>query len=461
MIVLTSSIPPWIKEIAKTCPSILSFQTRRAIFYCTTFDRARAMMNVLEVKDTIGESSEVSIPRIPKRKITIGRENLLDQAIGVLNDTSVQISILEVRFKDEVGTGLGPTLEFYSLVSLELQKRELGLWHDTKIDSKEFYFSPHGLYPNSFFTELTQSQQATQLCHFQFLGRLYAKSIIDAHLIDLNLSPIFSYWLLGLENHITPSDFFYVDNFYQKSVNAYLEFHEKVLVAMDEILGEPERNARIDSLVETYGGSNGSLDLTFIVPGSSEIELKPGGVKVPVTKENILEYLSALTHWFLVRGVRKQMGAFIDGFTSIIPLDTLSIFHPTELGLLTGGRVFAPWTIEELHHNCRLDHGYTHSSTTIGYLFNAMANFDEEEQRKFLQFVTGTPRLPIGGFSGLTPPLTIVKKQGGANQIPDSYLPSVMTCVNYLKLPEYTSEYILREKLDTAINEGQKAFHLS
>ena len=244
-------------------------------------------------------------------------------------------------------------------------------------------------------------------------------------------------------------------------MNAYLEFHEKVLVAMDEILGEPERNARIDSLVETYGGSNGSLDLTFIVPGSSEIELKPGGVKVPVTKENILEYLSALTHWFLVRGVRKQMGAFIDGFTSIIPLDTLSIFHPTELGLLTGGRVFAPWTIEELHHNCRLDHGYTHSSTTIGYLFNAMANFDEEEQRKFLQFVTGTPRLPIGGFSGLTPPLTIVKKQGGANQIPDSYLPSVMTCVNYLKLPEYTSEYILREKLDTAINEGQKAFHLS
>ena len=84
----------------------------------------------------------------------------------------------------------------------------------------------------TFFTELTQSQQATQLCHFQFLGRLYAKSIIDAHLIDLNLSPIFSYWLLGLENHITPSDFFYVDNFYQKSVNAYLEYHEKVLVAM-------------------------------------------------------------------------------------------------------------------------------------------------------------------------------------------------------------------------------------
>ena len=160
----------------------------------------------------------------------------------------------------------------------------------------------------------------------------------------------------------------------------------------------------------------------------------------------------------MVRGVRKQMGAFIDGFTVHNTSGHFVHFPSDGAGSPHRGQSF---TIEELHHNCRLDHGYTHSSTTIGYLFNAMANFDEEEQRKFLQFVTGTPRLPIGGFSGLTPPLTIVKKQGGANQIPDSYLPSVMTCVNYLKLPEYTSEYILREKLDTAINEGQKAFHLS
>ena len=461
MAVLTSSIPAWIKEISKTCPTILSFNTRRSIFYCTTFDRARAMMNVLEVRDTISDSAEVSIPRIPKRKVTIGREELLDQAIGVLSDNSVQISILEVRFKDEVGTGLGPTLEFYSLVSLELQKRDLGLWHDTKLNSNEYFFSPDGLYPNALFTQLTQSEQATHLCHFQFLGRLFAKSILDAHLIDLNLSPIFYYWLLNLENHITPSDLFYVDNFYQKSIHSYLEFHEKVSDTLRDTLTDSERNIKLDSLVEAYGGSNGSLDLSFIVPGSEDIELAPGGLKISVTSDNIQDYIYALTNWFLVRGVRKQMNAFIDGFTTVIPIENLSIFHPTELSLLTGGRPFAPWSKEELHHNCRLDHGYTHSSTTIGYLFNCMANFSEEEQRKFLQFVTGTPRLPIDGFAGLTPPLTIVKKQGGANQIPDSYLPSVMTCVNYLKLPEYTSEYVLKDKLNTAITEGQKAFHLS
>ena len=462
MTVLTATIPSWIRELSKICPSILSFPTRRSLFYCTAFDRARAMMTILEPKDTIVETGEVSIPRIPKRKLTVSREDLLDQAIGVLNDTSVNISMLEVRFKDEVGTGLGPTLEFYSLVSLEVQKRVLGLWHDTRIDSNEFYFSPNGLYPSALFSQLTHNQQATHLCHFQFLGRLFAKSILDAHMLDLNLSPVFYYWLLSQENHITPSEFSYVDNYYKNSINSYLEFYEKsVEIHNEPSLNEAEKSIRMDALTNAYGGANGNLDISFIVPGSNDIELVPGGTKRVVSSDNVREYILSLINWILIRGVKKQMQAFIDGFTSIIALENLAIFHPIEIGLLTGGRRFAPWTKEELHHHCRLDHGYTHSSKTIGYLFNTLASYSEEEQRNFLQFVTGSPRLPIGGFAGLTPSLTIVKKQGDASQIPDSYLPSVMTCVNYLKLPEYTSEFILREKLFTAMTDGQKAFHLS
>jgi len=43
----------------------------------------------------------------------------------------------------------------------------------------------------------------------------------------------------------------------------------------------------------------------------------------------------------------------------------------------------------------------------------------------------------------------------------DDYLPSVMTCVNYLKLPDYTSVEVLKRRLMTAMKEGQGAFHLS
>lgn len=34
----------------------------------------------------------------------------------------------QTKFRDEEGTGLGPSLEFYALVSAEFQRRDLGMW---------------------------------------------------------------------------------------------------------------------------------------------------------------------------------------------------------------------------------------------------------------------------------------------------------------------------------------------
>ena len=98
----------------------------------------------------------------------------------------------------------------------------------------------------------------------------------------------------------------------------------------------------------------------------------------------------------------------------------------------------------------------------IRILYEVMASYNREEQRQFLQFVTGCPRLPVGGFKALSPPLTIVKKSFDSQDVnPDDYLPSVMTCVNYLKLPDYSTKQIMREKLRIAAMEGQYCFHLS
>jgi len=65
------------------------------------------------------------------------------------------------------------------------------------------------------------------------------------------------------------------------------------------------------------------------------------------------------------------------------------------------------------------------------------------------------------GLRSLVPPLTIVRKMAEGNENADDFLPSVMTCVNYLKLPDYSSIDIMRIKLSLAIREGQLAFHLS
>lgn len=125
----------------------------------------------------------------------------------------------------------------------------------------------------------------------------------------------------------------------------------------------------------------------------------------------------------------------------------------------------------------KADHGYNMDSKSVKNLLQTMSELTPAERRDFLQFTTGSPKLPIGGmlsrrlgsnkanfisgFKSLTPMFTVVCKPSEAPYTSDDYLPSVMTCVNYLKLPDYTSINVMRKQLSTAIKEGQGAFHLS
>ena len=132
----------------------------------------------------------------------------------------------------------------------------------------------------------------------------------------------------------------------------------------------------------------------------------------------------------------------------------------------------------------KADHGYNMDSKTVKNLLQAMSEFAPTQRRDFLQFTTGSPKLPIGGtflfsssfcgaldrltsgagksgFRKLTPMFTVVCKPSEAPYTSDDCLPSVMTCVNYLKLPDYSNIDVLRKRLFTAIKEGQGAFHLS
>jgi E3 ubiquitin-protein ligase HECTD1 len=83
-----------------------------------------------------------------------------------------------------------------------------------------------------------------------------------------------------------------------------------------------------------------------------------------------------------------------------------------------------------------------------------MCGMDSAERKTFVQFLTGCSSLPPGGLANLHPRLTVVRKDGN-----DSSYPSVNTCVHYLKLPEYSSEEILKKQLMIACQE--KGFYLN
>uniref|UniRef100_A0A8C3IIH9 E3 ubiquitin-protein ligase n=1 Tax=Chrysemys picta bellii TaxID=8478 RepID=A0A8C3IIH9_CHRPI len=410
LVIMTGNIPTWLTELGKTCPFFFPFDTRQMLFYVTAFDRDRAMQRLLDTNPEINQSDSQDsrvAPRLDRKKRTVNREELLKQAESVMQDLGSSRAMLEIQYENEVGTGLGPTLEFYALVSQELQRADLGLWRGEEVTLSNPKGTAQGM----------KHQNLKQLKPEFFL---VARSVY--HLEDI--------------------------------------VRQKKRLEQDKSQTKESLQYALENL-NMNGCSVDDLGLDFTLPGFPNIELKKGGKDIPVTIHNLEEYLRLVIFWALNEGVSRQFDSFRDGFESVFPLSHLQYFYPEELDQLLCGSKTDTWDAKTLMECCRPDHGYTHDSRAVKYLFEILSSLDSEQQRLFLQFVTGSPRLPVGGFRSLNPPLTIVRKTFESTENPDDFLPSVMTCVNYLKLPDYSSIEIMREKLLIAAREGQQSFHLS
>ncbi|VDP78324.1 unnamed protein product [Echinostoma caproni] len=168
----------------------------------------------------------------------------------------------------------------------------------------------------------------------------------------------------------------------------------------------------------------------------------------PVTVYNMEQYVLRTLGYCLDKGIRKQMDAFRTGFELVLPLDWLALFNGRELGQLIAGDSVAQWSREDLLAYTVPCFGFTHQSPTYQMLINVLCSFNALERRAFLQFTTGCSSLPPGGLKNLHPRLRVVRKDAGTGA-----LPSVNTCVHYLKLPEYQTEEELRTVLLRATRE--------
>ncbi|XP_028428840.1 E3 ubiquitin-protein ligase TRIP12 isoform X6 [Perca fluviatilis] len=473
LVIMTGNIPTWLIELGKTCPFFFPFDTRQMLFYVTAFDRDRAMQRLLDTNPEINQSDSQDsrvAPRLDRKKRTINRDELLKQAESVMQDLGSSRAMLEIQYENEVGTGLGPTLEFYALVSQELQRADLGLWRGEEVtlanpkgsqEATKYMFSSRGLFAVPFGRTTKPAHIAKIKMKFRFLGKLMAKAIMDFRLLDLPLGLPFYKWMLRHEMSISSHDLVNIDPGVAKSIQ-HLEdvIRQKKRLEQDRSQTRETLQQALESL-NMNGCSVEDLGLDFTLPGYPNIELKKGGKDFAVTIYNLEEYLRLVVYWTLNEGVSRQFESFREGFESVFPLHHLQYFYPEELDQLLCGSKSETWDVKTLMECCRPDHGYTHDSRAVRFLFEVLSSFDAEQQRLFLQFVTGSPRLPVGGFRSLNPPLTIVRKTFESTENPDDFLPSVMTCVNYLKLPDYSSIEIMREKLLIAAREGQQSFHLS
>lgn len=102
-------------------------------------------------------------------------------------------SILEVEYFEEVGTGLGPTLEFYSLVSKEFARKDLKIWRDEDPSrSGTHVFHPKGLFPAPISPEDIANDGGQKRTHIiRVIGQFVAKAMLDSRIIDMSFNKVF------------------------------------------------------------------------------------------------------------------------------------------------------------------------------------------------------------------------------------------------------------------------------
>ena len=186
-----------------------------------------------------------------------------------------------------------------------------------------------------------------------------------------------------------------------------------------------------------------------------EVDLKPDGRLVAVTEANKMEYVRLITELKLTTAIRAQIDAFVKGFYEIIPKQLIRLFDEQELELLISG--MPDIDIDDWRGNTGYQ-GYTASSPQIQWFWRAVRSFTREERAKLLQFVTGSSKIPMGGFANLegmngVSKFLICKAYGKPARLPAAH-----TCFNQLDLPEYESADQLRERLLLAIREGATGF---
>ncbi|XP_049822761.1 E3 ubiquitin-protein ligase TRIP12 isoform X2 [Aethina tumida] len=465
LVIMTGNLPNWLQQIASACPFLFPFDTRQLLFYATSFDRDRALQRLLDMSPELSstDSQERVTPRLDRRKRTISREDILKQAEQVMQDLASSRALLEVQYENEVGTGLGPTLEFYALVSRELQRSSLELWYAPDSNNSEYVMNPTGLFPAPLSRTAKVSQLSKVKSKFRFLGKFMAKAVMDSRMLDLPFSLTFYRWLLGQEHCLTLSDMLHVNPDMYRTLRKMQDIvRERDEIIRNGDLTEDEKTEQIENL--TFDGCTiEDLGIDFVIPGYN-VELMKNGKSTHVTIHNLHMYVKLTVHWMLVEGVSRQMESLREGFESVFPLQNLKVFQPEELESVFCGSPkdsMYGWDVKTLMECCRPDHGYNQDSKAIRFFFEILSSYNREEQRQFLQFLTGSPRLPVGGFKALSPPLTVVRKTLEGNMNADNFLPSVMTCVNYLKLPDYSTIEVMRDKLRLAASEGQHSFYLS
>ncbi|KAM0373384.1 hypothetical protein ACHAPZ_002439 [Fusarium culmorum] len=434
-------------EILKHMPYAVPFETRVMIFrQFINLDRAQR-----------DDENPRSFTPYARHHAQISRKRLFEDAFNQFYEMGDSLKDpIQITFVDQFGAqeagidGGGVTKEFLTSVTTEAFGSNSG--------KGMFASSENGLlFPDPIALDVVREELkmrgysetdneyrdciANLLKRMEFLGRIVGKCMYEGILVDLAFAGFF---LLKWAS-TGPND----EKNYKGSVNDLRDMDEGLYNGMLRL--------------KNYPGDVSDLGIDFTIadqispPGDPvktvTKKLIANGDQTYVTNDNRLLYISYVARHRLIVQPSIQTTAFLSGLRSIIRPNWLSMFNQSELQRLVGGDS-SEIDIEDLRQHTVYgglyeigDDGQEHD--TIKIFWKVMRSFTDAQRRDVLKYVSSTPRAPLLGFSQLRPKFSI--RDGGSDE---ERLPSASTCVNLLKLPIYTSEATLREKMLYAIQSG-------
>ncbi|XP_066458631.1 E3 ubiquitin-protein ligase NEDD4-like isoform X5 [Eleutherodactylus coqui] len=356
---------------------------------------------------------------IPNRfEMKLHRNNIFEESyrrIMSVKRPDVLKARLWIEFESEKGLDYGGVArEWFFLLSKEMFNPYYGLFEYSATDNYTLQINPNSGLCNE-----------DHLSYFTFIGRIAGLAVFHGKLLDGFFIRPFYKMMLGKQ--ITLKDMESVDSEYYNSLKWILE-------------NDPTE-----------------LDLRFCIDEENfgqtyQVDLKPNGSEMVVTNDNKREYIDLVIQWRFVNRVQKQMNAFLEGFTELIPIDLIKIFDENELELLMCG--LGDVDVNDWRQHTLYKNGYCPNHPVIQWYWKAVLLMDAEKRIRLLQFVTGTSRVPMNGFAELYgsngPQLFTIEQWGSPDKLPRAH-----TCFNRLDLPPYDSFEDLREKLLMAVENAQ------
>ncbi|MGH0184836.1 UNVERIFIED_CONTAM: hypothetical protein FKN15_017450 [Acipenser sinensis] len=260
------------------------------------------------------------------------------------------------------------------------------------------------------------------MIQFRFLGILMAIAIRTKKPLDLHLAPWV--WKQLCSIPLSGQDLEEVDLLNYRSLQGILHLENS---------GINEDNFPVMIPLDSFMACSADGRLVPIVPG---------GCHIPLTFPNRKDYVARAINYRL-HEMDQQVAAVREGMSSIIPVPLLSLLTAKQFEQLVCG--MPEVSVETLKQVVRY-RDINDSHQLIGWLWQTLEEFTNEERVLFLRFVSGRSRLPAN-TADITQKFQIIKVDRPING-----LPTAQTCFFQLRLPPYTSQAVMAERLRYSIH---------